>query len=506
MTIFKAWKHNGKELEGSNDATERIPHPLVSLIPFVVLAVTLTFIVRCFGADSLAGASQVALLFSASLAATIAMVFYRTPFSKLENAISANIKTIGSAIIILLLIGAIAGSWMISGIVPTMIYYGLQVISPAIFLFAVCLICALVAIMTGSSWSTIATIGVALIGIGMALGYSTGWTAGAIISGAYFGDKISPLSDTTVLASSTNEVPLFEHIRYMLITTVPSMSIACIVFLIASLTHDNNSIATSEEFSTALQSSFNISPWLLLVPALTLVLIIKRAPALLILFISALVAGIAALIAQPETVAGIGGAEGPACSADYFKGILITFYGDTSVNTGSEVLDSLVQTHGMNGMLSTIFLIVCAASFGGVMAGSGMIASITNALTRKISGRTATVGATVSTGIFSNMITGDQFLSIILSSSLFKKLYKDKGFEARLLSRSVEDSATITSVLIPWNSCGMTQSTVLKVPTLDYLPYCIFNLLSPVVSVIVAATGYRIFKLRTNTEKNNNNI
>ncbi len=461
----------------------------VSLIPLLVLIALLFLVVRTFKADALDGGSQVALLLASGVVIAIAMLGYKVPWSSLEGAIADNIKSIGTAVIVLLLIGAVAGSWMVSGIVPTLIYYGLKVLSPKIFLLAVCLICALVSLMTGSSWTTVATIGTAFIGIGMALGFSAGWTAGAILSGAYFGDKISPLSDTTVLASSVTETPLFTHIRYMLITTVPSITIACIIFLIASLTHHTESSVMAAEFSEALKGSFNISGWLLLVPVITGVLIAKKLPAMITLSVAALLAAVTALIAQPDIVAQIGGGSN---FQGLFKGSFITLYGSTSIETGFEALDSLVQTKGMNGMMSTLFLIFCAATFGGTLKGSGMIQSLTDALTRHIKGRTSLVASTIATGVFSNLVAGDQYLSIILTTSLYKKLFDDMGYESRLLSRSAEDSATVTSVLIPWNSCGMTQSTVLKVPTLEYLPYCFFNLISPLMSILVAAAGYRI--------------
>ena len=459
----------------------------VSLIPLLVLIGLLFLVVRTFGADALDGGSQVALLLASGVVIAIAMLGYKVPWSSLEGAIADNIKSIGTAVIVLLLIGAVAGTWMVSGIVPTLIYYGLKVLSPKIFLLAVCLICALVSLMTGSSWTTVATIGTAFIGIGMALGFSPGWTAGAIISGAYFGDKISPLSDTTVLASSVTETPLFTHIRYMLITTIPSISIACIIFLAASILHNGGSPVTAAGFSQALESGFNISGWLLIVPVITGILIAKRLPAMITLSLAAILAAVAALIAQPDIINEIGGGSA-------FKGVFISVYGNTAIETGYEALDTLVQTKGMAGMLSTIFLIFCASTFGGTLKGSGMIQSLTDTLTRHIKGRTSLVAATVGTGVFSNLVAGDQYLSIILTTSLYKKLFEDKGYESRLLSRSAEDSATVTSVLIPWNSCGMTQSTVLKVPTLEYLPYCFFNLISPIMSIIIAAIGYKIIR------------
>ncbi len=469
-----------------NSETPRI-HWTIALVPFAVLVALQVLVIKYFGSDAIDGASQTALLFAAGVAVAIAMVGYKVPWKRIDGAIGDNIKTIGPAVIILFLIGAISGSWMMSGVVPTMIYYGMKVITPSLFLFMACLICALVSLVTGSSWTTVATVGIALIGIGTAHGYAVGWTAGAIISGAYFGDKISPLSDTTVLASSVGEVPLFKHIRYMLITTVPSFSIALIIFLIVSLTHTAAGGAQAASFAEGLQSSFVISPWLLLVPVFTGVLIALRLPAAIILFLSALTAGIVMLIVQPGIVATIG--EGNS-----FRGLMLTYYSSTSVETGNAVLDELVQTRGMKGMLSTVFLIFCASAFGGALTGGGMMRSITTALARGISGRRSLVTSTVGTGLFANMATGDQYLSIVLTGNIFKQLYKEKGFEGRLLSRSTEDSATVTSVLVPWNTCGMTQSTVLKVPTLEYLPYCFFNIISPLMSITIAFIGYKIFR------------
>lgn len=462
-------------------------HWLIALIPLATLIALQVVVIREFGSDALDGASQTALLFAAAVAVAMGMIFYKVPWSSIDSAIGQNIKTIGPAILILFFIGAVSGSWMMSGVVPTMIYYGMQIVSPSVFLFVACLVSALVSLVTGSSWTTVATIGIALMGIGTAHGYSVGWTAGAIISGSYFGDKISPLSDTTVLASSVGEVPLFKHIRYMLITTVPSFTIALIIFLVASLCHTTDNGLQTGLFADGLQRVFVISPWLLIVPVVTGVLIALRMPAAIVLFLSALTAGVTMLIAQPDIVAQIG--EGNS-----FRGLMLTYCSSTSIDTGNEVLTSLVQTRGMRGMLSTVFLIFCAAAFGGALTGAGMIQSITSALAKGISGRRSLVSTTVATGLFANMATGDQYLSIVLTGNIYKKLYKEKGFEGRLLSRSTEDSATVTSVLVPWNTCGMTQSLVLKVPTIEYLPYCFFNIVSPLMSIIIAMLGYKIFR------------
>lgn len=474
-----------------------IPSGVVSLIPFAVLLVTLALVIKIFGTSALDGASQVALFFAAAVVVTISMIFYRVPWKDFEEAILDNIHSVGTSIIILLLIGAVAGSWMISGVVPSLIYYGMKVIIPEIFLFATCLISALIAVMTGSSWTTIATIGVALVGIGTAQGYEPGWIAGAIISGAYFGDKVSPLSDTTVLASSSSGTPLFTHIRYMMFTTVPAFVISSIIFLVVSLTHDTGMTSQAADFSNDLRTTFNISPWLLLVPVLTAVLIVRKVSAIVTLFIAAFIAGIAALFFQPHilTAVATGNAPDPAAGLtfiDGFKGLFISFYGNTAIDTGNIALNDLISTRGMTGMLNTVFLIMSAGTFCGTLVASGMLQSLTNILTRFIERRVTMVASTVGTGIFANMITGDQYLSIILTSSLYKKLYEERGYENRLLSRSVEDSATVVSVLIPWNSCGMTQATVLKVPTLDYLPYCFFNFISPLMSIFISAIGYKI--------------
>lgn len=475
------------------------PSCWVSLLPFVFLVAVLSVVIYLFGSDALSGASQVALMFAAGFTVLLAMVLYRIPWKVFEEAILENITSVGTSIVILLLIGAVSGSWMVSGVVPTMIYYGMKVIYPEIFLFASCLISALIAVMTGSSWTTIATVGVALVGIGTAQGYEPGWIAGAIISGAYFGDKVSPLSDTTVLASSSAGTPLFTHIKFMMVTTVPSFIISLVVFLVVSILHTESSAAQAADFSQDLKNTFCISPWLLLVPVLTAVLIVKKVSAIATLFIAAVIAGAAALIFQPDIITAIAsqGSMDPASDmsfTDAFKGLSITYYGTTSVDTGNEALNSLVSTRGMTGMLNTVFLIISASCFGGTLVGSGMLQSLTDALVGFVKRRVTMVAATVGTGIFANMITGDQYLSILLTSSLYKKLYHERGYESKLLSRSVEDSATVVSVLIPWNSCGMTQATVLKVSTLTYLPYCLFNIISPLMSIFIAAIGYKIAK------------
>lgn len=379
---------------------------------------------------------------------------------------------------------------MISGVVPTLIYYGIKIIHPDFFLASSCIICILVSVMTGSSWTTIATIGIALMGIGKAQGFDEGIIAGAIISGAYFGDKISPLSETTILASSVTETPLFTHIRYMMITTIPSIVITLILFCILGFTSADYNPEQMATFSAGLAARFNITPWLLIVPIITGILIARKVPSIITLTISTLLAAIAALIFQPEILSEL------ADNGNAMKGLMTTCYGSTNLATPSESLTELVATRGMAGMINTVWLILCAMCFGGAMTAGGMLGSITSVFVRFVRNRLTLVSSTVFSGLFLNVATADQYISIILTGSMFGNVYKKEGYESRLLSRSTEDAVTVTSVLIPWNSCGMTQATVLNVPTLVYLPYCFFNIISPMMSILVAAIGYKIFKIK----------
>ncbi|HJF91212.1 MAG TPA: sodium:proton antiporter [Mediterranea massiliensis] len=472
------------------DSTKKIPSPLVSLLPIALLAGMLFATISTFGSDALSGGSQISLLVTTSCCVLIGMAFYRIPWKDFELAITNNIAGVATALLILLIIGALSGIWMVSGVVPTLIYYGMQIIHPDFFLASTCLICALVSVMTGSSWTTIATIGIALMGIGKAQGFHEGWIAGAIISGAYFGDKVSPLSDTTILASSVTDTPLFTHIRYMMITTVPSLLIAVILFTVMGLTHDGGSTAQEmNAFAATLEGKFNITPWLLLVPVVTGILIARKVPSVVTLAISTVLACVAALIFQPDLLREVAGEGG-----GLFKGTMMTCYGSTSLQTNNPILTELVATRGMAGMMNTVWLILCAMCFGGAMTAGGMLGSITSVCVRFIKNRVSTVASTVFSGLFLNIATADQYISIILLGNMFGDIYKRQGYESRLLSRTTEDAVTVTSVLIPWNTCGLTQATILSVPTLTYLPFCFFNLISPLMSILVAATGYKIVK------------
>lgn len=481
------------------------PPLLLSLVPIAVLVTLLFFSIRIFGSDALNGASQLVLLISTAVCSFIATTVCKVKWADIEKAMVSNIAGVSPALLILLCIGALAGTWMISGIVPTLIYYGVQIISPAFFLCSACIICSVISVMTGSSWTTIATIGIALIGIGEAQGFDPGWVAGAIISGAYFGDKISPLSDTTVMASSVTGTHLFTHIRYMLITTVPAILISLGIFTVAGLSLNANDTEQIAATAEALQNTFHISPWLMITPIVTAILIIRKVPSIITLFTSAILAGIFAIIFQPHLLQEISGTEHQGFSSA-FKGVMATIFGSTHIKTGNSLLNDLTATRGMAGMLNTIWLILCAMCFGGAMAASGMLRSITHMFLHFMTNRVSLVSGTVVSGLFFNICTADQYISIILTGNMFKDVYTRKGYESRLLSRTTEDSVSVTSVLIPWNSCGMTQASVLGVATLTYFPYCFFNLLSPLMSILVAAIGYKIFRISPEKKGQNNSL
>ena len=461
--------------------------PLVALIGMIVLGVTV------FGRDVGDGPSQISLVFATALAAVLAGVAGRVPWSVLEQGITSSIAKAGVSIMILFLIGMLSGAWMIGGVVPTLICYGVKIMNPHLFLVCACIICAIVSLLTGTSWTTVATIGVALLGIGTALGVPAPWSAGAIISGAYFGDKLSPLSDTTILASSSTGTDLFVHIKYMLFTTIPSMTLTLIIFLVAGFFLVDASAVNVQTFSEGLSRTFHVSPWTLLVPVATGALIALRLPSLAVLFISALLGGASAVLLQGDVLLSVVGEKLPS-AVGYYKALMTTFFASTHIATGSEALDRLVSTRGMSGMLTTVWLILCAVSFGGVMYAGGMLRTIADVALACVRGLAGLVGATVFTGAVMNVAAGDQYLSSLITADMFRDAYRGKGLESRLLSRTIEDSSTVTSVLVPWNTCAMAQSTSLGIATVAYLPFCFFNLISPFMSVIVAAIGWKIVR------------
>ncbi len=448
----------------------------------------IALVITVFPDDALSGASQVAMLTATAVCVAISMVVYKTPWAQFEAKIQQTVGDAGTSILILLLIGMMSSTWMISGVVPTLIYYGVQIMSPVVFLPCACIISSIISVMTGTSWTTIATIGIALLGIGDALGVPAPYTAGAIISGAYFGDKLSPMSDTTVLASSIAGADLFSHIRYMIYTTVPSITLSLILYLAIGLSYDGEVMAVTQ-YLDGLDAGFNISLWTMLVPLFTGLLIYKKTPSLITLLLSALSACLCAAILQSDALVQIAG-ETELSAKSILVALMKTCYTHTSVQTGYDHIDALVATRGMAGMLNTVWLILCAMCFGACMVVSGMLKSLTSVLLRSIRNTSSLVCSTVTSGVLLNLVMGDQFLSIIMNASIYKEEYAERGYRPELLSRSTEDSATVTSVLVPWTACGMTQSTVLGIPTVVYLPFCFFNIISPIMSCLVAILGF----------------
>ena len=469
---------------------------MIAFVPFLVLIALLICCITVFGNATLDGASQVALLIASGTCVLVGWFKKRLDWDVLEREMTEKVANCTPSIIILLLIGAISGTWMVSGIVPTMIYYGMQILHPQWFLVSSCVLCALISLLIGSSWTTVATIGVALMGIGKAHGFDDGWIAGSIISGAYFGDKLSPLSDTTVLASSVSGTPLFTHIRYMLFTTVPAFTLTLLIFLIAGLSMNVAAMGNVSDFADGLNRTFLISPWLLLVPVVVGYMIARRWPSLVVLFLATLLAAIVALIFQEDRLCEIANQGNEPGFMVLYEGAIRACYDSTNIDTGNDVLNQLVKTRGMAGMMPTIWLIICAQVFAGALTATGLLKEIMGYILRMVRGTFSLVASTVLSGIFLNITTADQFLSIILTSSMFKESYQKHGLENRLLSRSCEDGCTVTSVLVPWNTCGLTQSTVLGVATIAYLPYSFFNLLSPISSMVVAAFGWKIKKTK----------
>ncbi len=465
-----------------------------AFIPIIFLIVALFINVRIFGDDALSGSNQIILMLSAGIASLVAYKFgFKWP--EIRTGIVKSISSAMSSMIILLLIGSLAGTWLLSGIVPAMIYYGLQILNPTIFLVAACAVCAIVSVATGSSWTTSATVGIALIGIGTALGLSQGMVAGAIISGAYFGDKMSPLSDTTNLAPAMAGTDLFTHIRYMAYTTVPSISIALILFLILGFLNGGSSQAVeTQEILNAISSQFNISGWLFIVPAILIFLILKKVPAIPAITVGALLGGVFALIFQPDVVHQVSGYAESSMESKYV-GVMLALYGDISIATGNAIVDDLLSSSGMYGMLGTVWLIISAMIFGGVMETSGMLKRIAESVISAVNTTGSLVASTVGTCVFFNITASDQYLAIVVPGRMYGETYKEKGLAPENLSRSLEDSGTVTSVLVPWNTCGAYHSKVLGVDTMAYLPFAFFNLISPFMSIFFAYMNIKIRKL-----------
>ncbi len=466
------------------------PTLLQSFIPIIFLIVALFINVRIYGDASLDGSNQIILMLSAGVASLVALGL-GIKWTEIRQGIVDSISSAMSSMIILLLIGSLAGTWLLSGIIPAMIYYGLQILNPSIFLVAACVVCAIVSVATGSSWTTSATVGIALVAIGTVLKIPVGMVAGAIISGAYFGDKMSPLSDTTNLAPAMAGTDLFTHIRYMAYTTIPSISIALVIFLILGFVKGGNvEIAETQVILDAISGKFEINFWLFLVPIIMVVLISKKMPAIPAISVGALLGAVFALIFQPNLVQEVA-QFGEGTWEKGFVGIMTSMYGDISFTTDNEIVDGLLSSGGMHGMLGTVWLILSAMIFGGVMERSGMLKRIAEGVISGINSAGALIATTAGTCVFFNITASDQYLAIVVPGRMYADVFKEKGLAPENLSRTLEDSGTVTSALIPWNTCGAYHSKVLGVDTFTYLPFAFFNLISPFMTVI-----YGVFKIK----------
>jgi NhaC family Na+:H+ antiporter len=467
---------------------------LLAFSPILFLVTLLALNIHFFGGDASDGPNQIALL----LGAAVAILFgFRVGFKwkRMQKGMFRSIKSALPALLILLMIGALTGTWVLSGVVPTMIYYGLQILNPTIFLFAACVVSAIVSIATGSSWSTVATVGVALLAIGQVLGLGNGMIAGAIISGAYFGDKMSPLSDTTNLAPAMAGTNLFTHIRYMTITTFPTIALTLVIFLLLGLNTkavaDNSAI---DLMLSTLDARFFIHPILFLVPIGVVFLIVKKVEALPALFIGTLLGAVFAIIFQPQVIKEITGVFDNYGKASYMA-VFKSMSSSVAIKTPLENVNSLLETSGMMGMMNTIWLVICAMCFGGIMETTGFLNKITSAVVKRAKSTGALIASTAGTCLFFNATASDQYLAIVVPGKMFAETYKERGLAPENLSRTLEDSGTVTSVLIPWNTCGAAQSSVLGVATGEYWMYCFFNWMSPIVTVLFGYLNIKIRKL-----------
>ena len=466
-----------------------------AFIPVFALILMLFYnVFFVFGDDALKGSNQFILILGAAVAAIIGFI-NKTSYKKMLEEVSENLKSTSGALLILLMVGALSGTWLVSGIIPTMIYYGLQLLNPTFFLVTSVLICAIISIATGSSWTTSATVGIALIGIGETLGISLGMTAGAVLSGAYFGDKMSPLSDTTNLAPAMAGAQLFGHIKYMTITTIPTFIITLFLFLIIGFNAEINGTPDISNELKAINEAFNISPSLLLVPVMVVILIVKKTPPLVALLTGTLLAALASILAQPSILMSIAESETFNFETAY-KAVMQSITVDTNIETSSADLNDLFSSGGMKGMMDTIWLIICAMVFGGVMDAIGALSKISKTLLTLASSTFGLFASTVASCLALNVTASDQYLALVVPGKMFKKAYEDKGLAPENLSRTLEDSGTVTSVLVPWNTCGAYQSSVLGVHVTDYFIYAFFNWISPFMTLLVAGFSLKIKQLK----------
>ncbi len=476
------------------DTSKKIIPLQIAILPLIFLVTLLSFNlyanVFIYDADPLAGSSQFILILSGAFAAMIGNL-YNVSYKDVVKSISNSIKSVTPALIILLWVGALAGTWMISGIIPSMVYYGLKILDPNIFLPACIIICSIISVATGSSWTTSATVGIALVGIGKALEIPAGMVGGAVIAGAYFGDKLSPLSDTTNLAAAVSKVDLFKHIKYLTYTTIPSISITLIVFIILGINQSSNGVTDNLFLINTIENTFNISLVLFIVPIIVLIMIVKKTPPIKALTIGTLLGALFAILFQPQIINELSDSSNNSIITSY-KVLIDTITSNVSITTESEILNELFSTGGMIGMLNTIFLVMATMIFGGSMDAIGAIKSISKALLNLADNIFKLFASTVASCLALNLTASDQYLSIVVSGKMFEKAFEDKGLAPENLSRTLEDSATVTSALIPWNSCGAYHSSVLGVSVGEYFIYAIFNWISPFMTLIYAALRIKI--------------
>lgn len=449
----------------------------LSLVPVISMIVLLFVGIKVFGADP-----HIPLILAAAITAIIGYSI-GVPWKKLQNSIVHSISIAMPAVLILVAIGILIGTWVASGVVPLLIVYGLKILSPGIFLIATCLICSVVSFATGSSWSTAGTVGVALIAVGQGLQLPLPMVAGAIVSGAYFGDKLSPLSDTTNLAPAVAGAELFEHIKHMLFTTVPSLLISLILYglLGLRLKEGSASMEEVEALSTSMAGFFNLSPLLLLAPAVVLALIIMRVPALPALLGGGFAGALLGVLLQGASI----------------NDMISVMQSGYASETGTAQIDELLSRGGIESMMWTVSLILCAMAFGGMLEGTGMLAAISNAVLRFATTTGRLVSSTVATCIGMNILAPDQYLSVIVPGRMYKDAFEQSGLAPKNLSRCLEDAGTLTSPLIPWNTCGATMMAALMVNPLAYLPFAFLNLINPVISIIYGFTGWTMEKKKT---------
>lgn len=470
----------------------REPSYLQALLPLLALIIMLASSVWLFGDDSSYGPNQIALLVAAAIATLVA---FRNGYSwdYVQQSITKGISVALGAILIILMVGALIGTWLLAGIVPTLIYFGLELLSPHWFYAASCLICAIIALSIGSSWTTAATIGVALMGVAAGMDLSLAVTAGAVLSGAYFGDKMSPLSDTTNLAPAVSGTELFAHIRYMSWVAAPALVIALLIYLVMGFAGSNDAdLSGLVAMQDQLQMLFNINVFMLIPLLILFGLAVAGQPALPSIFIGALLGAVWAVIFQPERVADMAGAEGLFAA---FQTAWQALADGTSVSSGDERLDDLLSGGGMSSMLNTVWLVICAMTFGAVMEYTGLLHKLLRGVIGMIRSTASLVATTILTAFGTNVLTADQYMAIVLPGRMFRAEYRRRGLDPRVLSRSLEGGGTITSPLVPWNTCGVFMFGVLGVSPLAYAPYAFFLLLVPVIGILYAVFDFRILRL-----------